>query len=165
MVMVQDDIDYIAERLFRKTAERLDGILRAIIHEEMKMTDQAILDLTAATDAAVSALGAEVTALHDTGTKLAAALAANAAATGTPLGPDIEVQVAKLTAGTKSALDAVAALQAPVAAVAAVAATAPAPAPAPAVDPAAAPAAATDPAAAPAADPAAPVAGATAPAV
>lgn len=121
MTLLQHEIDYIAERLNDKIAERLDGTIRAILQKEMKrMTDQAVLDLTAATDAIVGELATVVTALQTEAKALAAALA------GQPnLDPAIEAQAARLVAGTTAAQAAVAALQAP-------ASPLPSPAPAPA---------------------------------
>src|ERR1700722_2810353 len=58
-------------------AARLDGTIRAIIREELKMTDQAILDLTAAVDSAVAQMGLAVTEMQSEANALAAALAAN----------------------------------------------------------------------------------------
>lgn len=113
-------------------AARLDGSIRAIIREELQMTDQAILDLTASVDAAVAAMGSAVTEMQSEANALAAALAAN----GTTNDPAIEAQVLRLQAATKTVADAVKALQL----TPPPASPAPSPAPSPVASPAPSPA-------------------------
>jgi hypothetical protein len=103
---LQHELDAIADRLFDHFAARLDGPFRAIIREELKMTDQAILDLTAADDAILAELAVVVTTVHDDAAALAAALANSGASND----PAIQAQVTRLTAGTQAAKDAMAAL-------------------------------------------------------
>lgn len=132
MTLLQHEIDYIADRLLDHCTARFDSIIRATIREELRMTDQAILDLTAAVDGVVAELTTLVTDNQTTAAALAAALAAVAAANGAALDPDIAAQTKRLVDGTAAAAAAVAALTPATAAVAAAAATAPAAAPAPA---------------------------------
>jgi hypothetical protein len=88
-------------------AARLDGTIRAIIREELKMTDQAILDLTAAVDSAVAQMGLAVTEMQSEANALAAALAANGATND----PAIEAQVTRLQNASQTVAKALAALQ------------------------------------------------------
>ena len=103
---LEHELNAIADRLFDHFAARLDGPIRAIIREELKMTDQAILDLTAADDAILAELGVVVSTAHDDAVALAALLASS----GASLDPAIQAQVTRLTAGTQAAKDAMAAL-------------------------------------------------------
>lgn len=110
-MLMQHEIDYIADRLIEHIlphlAARLDGPIRATIREEMKrMTDQALIDLSAATDAIVAELNLVVTTLEADAAALAAALANSGAAND----PALVALTAKLTAGTKAASDAMAQL-------------------------------------------------------
>lgn len=107
-MLLQHEVDYIAERLLDRIETRLIQMLRATMKEELAMTDQAITDLTAADDAILGELTLVVTDLQDTAAKLAAALAAS----GATQDAAIEAQVARLTAGTKAASDALAAMNA-----------------------------------------------------
>lgn len=102
MHFLRHELDAIADYI----AARLDGTLRAIIREELKMTDQAILDLTAADNAILAELSLVVSTVQTD----AAALATLLASSGTSLDPAIEAQVAVLTAGTAAAVAAMAAL-------------------------------------------------------
>jgi hypothetical protein len=114
MTLLQHEVDYISDRILAHISEKLVGIIRETIKQEMKiMTDQAITDLTSATDAILAELALVVASTQNEATALAAALAANAAASGAGLDPAIEAQVARLVSGTKAAAAAVAALQPP----------------------------------------------------
>lgn len=125
-MLLEHEIEHIAERLFAKFTDRLGDNLRAVIREEMKiMTDQAVQAVSDATDAIVAELGSVVGLLTTDAAALAAALAGSASASD----PALLAIAGRLTAGTQAAKDAVAALTA-----------APVPSPAPAPEPAPAPA-------------------------
>jgi hypothetical protein len=123
MTLLQHEIDYIAKRILEHVADRLVGIIRATIREELQMTDQAIVDLTAAVDGVV----AELTTLVTDNQAAAAALAAALAASPVSNDPAIAAQTQRLVDGTAAAAAAVAALTPATAAVTAAAAAAPDP--------------------------------------
>lgn len=111
MTLMQHEIDAIADRILDHVSDRLVGIIRHTIREELKMTDQAIADLTAATDQITAELALVVTDLQAEAKALAAALA-NANSGGAVLDPAIEAQAQRLVTGANAAAAAVAALQA-----------------------------------------------------
>jgi ABC-type transporter Mla subunit MlaD len=123
MTLLQHEVDYIADRILEHVAVRLVGEIRATIRREMKlMTDQAIANLNAASDDIISELALVVSVVIQESTALAAALAASP----TALDPAIQAQADKLAQASKSAREAIAAIQ-PI-----VAGATPAPAEAPA---------------------------------
>lgn len=128
MTLLQHEIDFIADRILNHVSGRLVELVRSTIREELKMTDQAILDLTAATNAVVTEVSALITEVQSEANALAAALA-NSGATNDPL---IEAQVARLTTAATAAGTALAALQPPVTSPSPASVASPAPAPAPA---------------------------------
>jgi hypothetical protein len=122
-MLFQHEIDIIADRILEHIAGRLVGTIRATIREELRMTDQAIVDLTTAVDGVVAELTTLVTDNQATAAALADALANSSASND----PAIAAQTKRLVDGTAAAAAAVAALTPAVAAVTVAAAT-PAPA-------------------------------------
>jgi len=109
MTLLQHEIDAIADRILDHISGRLTELVRSTIREELKMTDQAILDLTAATNSVVTEVAALITEVQSEANALAAALAASGATND----PAIEAQVARLTGAATAAGNALAALQPP----------------------------------------------------
>lgn len=109
-MLLQHEIDFIADRILDHISGRLEKLVRSTIREELKMTDQAVQDLTVAVNSAVAELGEAVTTIQSEANALAAALA-NSGATNDPA---IEAQVARLNAATAAAAKAIAALSPPI---------------------------------------------------
>jgi hypothetical protein len=109
MTLLQHEIDFIADRILQHISGRLVELVRSTIREEMKMTDQAILDLTTAVNSVVAELETAVTSIQSEANALAAALASSGAA----LDPAIEAQVTRLNSAVAAAATAIAALQPP----------------------------------------------------
>jgi hypothetical protein len=110
MTLLQHEIDFIADRILNHISGRLVELVRSTIREELKMTDQAVVDLTQAVNSAVAELGEAVTVIQSEANALAAALNANGATND----PAIETQVKRLTDATAAAAKAIAALSPPI---------------------------------------------------
>src|ERR1035437_3995351 len=79
MNLLQHELNYIADCISDRLSDRFLGKIRTTIREEMKiMTDQAVVDLAAATTGVLDEMARIVTALQADSQALAAAIAGSA---------------------------------------------------------------------------------------